>query len=376
MAASRKHIVWVLSNASTAPYFNWFAQLAAVKKDFDMSFVCLYRESPGMIEDMKKLGFPCYWIRYDWHFRKSGMFRSYFQLYKLFRKIKPDIVHTHLFDDSLTAITAAQLAGIKRRIVTKGDASYHYYHTPAWVRFDRLINKKATDILALSNESRDFILEKEKADPKKVELLHHGLNIKAVTAVNEEYENQFRERWSLKEKTVVGTVSRFIDWKGYDDIIEVIRLVIKTRQNIVFLFCGEGETKPKIIDKIKEYGLEDYVLMTGRLLPQEIPSLYGVMDIFLHAARNEPFGLVIPEAMLNGVPVVSTPSGAAKDAVISGEHGYLCAYGNHQEMADAIIKLTNKDAAQKMGQRCIARATKLFSSEIMYANQLKIYLSK
>jgi glycosyltransferase involved in cell wall biosynthesis len=373
MTGRRKHIVWILSNASSAPYFNWFAAMAKRRNDFDLSFVCMYHEEPEMIGDMKQFGFPCYWIRYDWHQRKSGLISSYFALKKLFRRIKPDIVHAHLFDDALAAMLAAKAVGIPKRIATKGDASYHYFHKPQYVRFDRMINKKSTTVIALSDESREFIITKEKAAPEKVKRVHHGLDIAEVTARNQQVIDSFRERWNLHGKTVVGTVSRFIPWKGYADIVDVVQRVTKVNTNVRFLFCGNGEEEKSIRAKISALKLDEFVVFTGAIAPGHMPSLYGTMNVFLHAARHEPFGLVIAEAMLNGVPVVSTRTGAAADAVISGEHGYLCEYGNTQALADSVLKLTDETFAHAMGKKGIRRATELFSIETGYNNHLKIY---
>lgn len=373
MSGKKPHIVWVLSNASSAPYFNWFAAMAAARKDFDLSFVCMYHEKPKMVADMQRLGFKCHWIRYDWHQRKSGLIRSYFQLRKLFRKIKPDVVHAHLFDDALAAIMAAKAVGVQKRIVTKGDSSYHYFHTPRYVRFDKLINRKATTVIALSEESRAFIIEKEQCAPGKVKLVHHGLDIREVTAQDPKTIAAFKAKWNLQGKTVVGSVSRFIPWKGYATIVDVAKAVKEKRSDVVFLFCGSGEQENEIRKKVREAGLDDTVIFTGPVAPADMPSFYGTMNIFLHAAHYEPFGLVIAEAMLNGIPVVSTRTGAAGDAVISGEHGYLCDYDNTPALAESILKLTDANLARTMGERCKTRAQELFSIETGYQNHLKIY---
>jgi glycosyltransferase involved in cell wall biosynthesis len=372
-ATKRKHIVWVLSNASSAPYFNWFAEVAAQRKDFDMSFVCMYHEEPKMVRDMERYGFKCHWIKYDWHKRKTGLISTYFKLKRLFREIQPDVVHAHLFDDALAAITAAKAVGVPVRIATKGDASYHYFHNPQYVRFDKLINAKSTTIIALSSESREFIIANEEAAPDKVKLVHHGLNIAEVATQDKNTIESFRKQWNLERKTVIGTVSRFIPWKGYTDILEVIKHVSAVNINVRFLFCGSGEQESVIRQRVQDMGIGEFIVFTGSIPPGKMASLYGTMNVFLHAAHYEPFGLVIAEAMLNGIPVVSTRTGAAADAVISGEHGYLCEYGSTQTLADSILKLTDAETARKMGQNCIARATEMFAIETGYQNHLKIY---
>lgn len=373
MQGKKKHIVWILSNASSAPYFNWFAKLAAEKKDFDMTFICMYHEPPQMTQEIQQFGFQTHWVKYDWRKRKRGMLRSYFAMKKLLKKIKPDIVHAHLFDDALTALRAAKNAGVPVRIATKGDASYHFFHKPFYLRFDKYINRVSTTVIALSEESRRYIIDKEQCPPEKVKLVHHGLDIPSVTAQHQETTEGFRTRWNLHGKTVVGSVSRFIPWKGYARIVEVAAAVVARRPDVIFLFCGSGEQQDEIKSAVGSAGIQNNVIFTGSIASKDMPSFYAAMNIFLHAAHFEPFGLVIAEAMLNGTPVVSTRTGAAADAVISGEHGYLCDYGDIPAMTEAILKLTDSELAQTMGRKCISRATELFSIETGYENHLKIY---
>src|SRR5574337_316178 len=142
------HIVWVLANSSSAPYFNWFAEKAQLQNEFKFSFICMYHEPPKMVNDMKSFGASCYWIQYNSINRKMELIKSIVAIYKLLRKIKPDIVHTHLFDDSFAALLAAKLAGVKRRFITKGDTGFHYFYTPKWILFDRLNNYLSTDVIA------------------------------------------------------------------------------------------------------------------------------------------------------------------------------------------------------------------------------------
>ena len=72
-----------------------------------------------------------------------------------------------------------------------------------------------------------------------------------------------------------------------------------------------------------------------------IPSLYSILDVYVHAASFEPFGFVIPEAMMNGAPVVSTPTGSALDAIIHKENGYLAEYKNSDSLAEGISYIIN-----------------------------------
>lgn len=373
MQKNKLHIVWVLANNTTAPYFNSFANIAYEKKEIRLSFICMCLEKPKMIEEMKSFGFDCHWIKYDYNKRKRGLIRSTVQLCKLFKRMKPDVIHSHLFDDSLASMIAGKLVGIKKRIVTKGDTGFHYNYKRQWVIFDKIINLLATRIVSISSESQKFIIEKEKANANKVVLIHHGLPLIKTTLQIEEIKNKFIGQWNLKNKIVIGTISRFIDWKGYRNIVNAAEVIVRKHPNAIFLFVGEGEKKKEIIEIVTSKKLSQNIVFSDWINPDYIPSLFGVMNIFLHAAKYEPFGLVIAEAMLNGVPVVATKTGAALDAIDHLETGYLCDYDSINDIQEGLEFMILDMKNPKIGENGKIKAEKLFAIEVMYENHLKIY---
>ena len=108
------HVAHVIANNSTVPYLSWFAQRIKTYPDVKFTFIVLYHEKPHMIEEMTEYGCNTYWIKFDPNRRKSGMVFVFFKLLKLFRELKPDVVNAHLFDDSVPALLAARLAGVKK----------------------------------------------------------------------------------------------------------------------------------------------------------------------------------------------------------------------------------------------------------------------
>lgn len=367
------HIVWTLANNTTAPYFTWFAQRARTEPSVRFSFLTLYPTQPDMIAEMQALGSEAYWLPFDQNKRQASMLKVIRPLVKLLRKIKPDIIHSHLFDDALPVLIAARIAGVPVRIITKGDAAFHWFFAKKGVKFDRLNNRNATHIIALSEESRDFILEKEKADPKKVNLVHHGIPPNEITQQDEKTKQELRERFGITANDIViGTISRFIEWKGYRHILDAAEIMVKENSNLKFFFTGTGGQRAEIEKLVVEKKLHKNVFFTGWISRNEMPSYYGILDMYLHAAAFEPFGLVIPEAMLNGVPVVSTSTGAAKDAIHTGKNGYLVAAAKGELLAEGIRFMLQHDR-KKIGEAGKATANDIFTLETMWKNHLALY---
>jgi len=327
-----------------------------------------------MIEDMKQRGCDCYWIKFDGNKRKTSFAPTVIRLYKLFKRLKPNVINTHLFDDSFVALFAARLAGVKMRVITKGDAAFHWYFTPKWVWADKFNNNNATHIVAISDESRKFILEKEKASPSKVYRIHHGIPIEDIASPNEADKQKFRQEYKLEGKLVIGTISRYIEWKGYRYIIEAARTVTSKYKNVKFLFIGHGEQKEELEALVNKYGLSEFVQFIGWVEKKYMPSLYGVMDIYVHAAVMEPFGLVISEAMASGIPMVTTKTGAAADSLVHKETCYFTENKNSDSIADGIIwMIENPGMRKEMKEKIKKVAHEKFNVDRMLKDYIDLY---
>ncbi len=365
------HIVLAIANNSSVPYFNWFAEKASETREHTFSFLALYPEKPEMIEDVTKYGWECYWIKFDCSRRKSNMVKACYEGYKLFKRLKPDVVHTNLFDDSLPLLFAARLAGVKKRVIIKADTTFHYFNTPIWVWADKFNNWNATDIIPPSNEAKQFIIEKEKANPKKITMIHHGIPSKLFTLSSDDIKSKLIRKYNLEGKIIIGTVARLIEWKGYRYIIKAASQIVKKYPNAVFMFVGEGDQKNELVELSKKHKVENNIIFTGWMDREWIPSFYSLLDVYVHAASFEPFGFVIPEAMMNGAPVVSTPTGSALDAIVHKENGYLCKYKDPESLAEGIEYAIEKGNEFKVKGK--ETAFSMYEFDLMFNNYIKLY---
>lgn len=367
------HVLHTFANNDHVPYLTWFTDRAVQEGDPKYTFLIMYPDRPGIMDEMRAKGFNCEWIRFRDTHRKWDMVRALPKLWRFMRNYRPDIVHCNLFDDSVPGLIAAILAGIKVRVITKQDAGYHYMHAPGWMVVDRFNSTMATHVIAISNESKQFLIEKEGTPERKITLVHNGIPPDLFTKQDADVMERLRKRFGTTNKgPIIGTVARFIEWKGYKVIIAAAQEIVKKKPDALFLLCGSGTQVPEIRRLIDEAGLHDNVVLTGWIERPEMASFYGLLDVYLHAAVLEPFGLIFPESMMNGVPVVSTATGAALDAITSGVNGILATERSGKALADGVLDLLQMDM-KAVGQRGKRTALEMYSFDAMWNGTIGLY---
>jgi spore coat protein SA len=182
-------------------------------------------------------------------------------------------------------------------------------------------------------------------------------------------------QYDLAGKTVVTFVGRVAPEKGVHVLIEAMKLVLRERPDVVLLIVGGVSAQPPsprwvfarderfrefedLKTRYKEYlaqsaaGYEHAVHFVGDVSHFELPAYYRRSDIFVHpAVWNEPFGMILTEAMACGRAVVSTRAGGIPEIVIEGETGLLAEPGDPNSLADSILRLvSDPDRREAMGR--------------------------
>lgn len=367
------HVLHIFATSGSVPYLTWFAQQAKRDGDVRLSFLVMYHERPAMMDEMPALGFDCHWIRYDPRQRKRGLLKALPWLWWHMMRARPDVVHGHLFDDTLPGMIAAWAANIRLRIYTRQDSGYHWNYSPQWVFLDRLVARFAHKAVACSGDVRTHMTEKERIDPRKIALVHHGIPPGRYTRQDPATMARLRARFGLEgQGPVFGTLARFIAWKGYTHIVDAARILVQRHPRARFLFCGTGPQEAEVRQQVKELGLEENIVFTGWVERDDVPSLFGIMDGYLHAADHEPFGFVYAEAMMAGVPVVSTPTGAALDAIEDGVSGILVRQRSGEALAEGVERLLSADGP-RMGKAGQVIAVRMFDFDVMYRGYNDLY---
>lgn len=170
---------------------------------------------------------------------------------------------------------------------------------------------------------------------------------------------------TLKEKRLV-SIGRLSKEKGYVDLIEIFNKLHQQEPEWKLDIIGDGSQKNKIVDRIYQYKLTDYVTLHGFQKKKEVDKILNKSSIYLMTSYTESFGIVLIEAMSHGIPCISfTSAEGANDLIENGKNGYLIDDRNEEDMIEKIRLLINdQKLRQELGVEARERSLKYSSANI------------
>jgi glycosyltransferase involved in cell wall biosynthesis len=176
-----------------------------------------------------------------------------------------------------------------------------------------------------------------------------------------------RRQLGWEGNRVVGIVGRLQPDKGQMTFLEAAALLAQEHDGIRFAIVGgailgwEGSYPSELRQRAKELGLADRVHFAGH--QDDVAPWFDACDVVVHAALNEPFGLVLIEAMALGKPLVAASAGGPIDIVEDGLSGVLTPPGNPSELARAVGRVLEDPALAAMLATGAAKRAESFTDQ-------------
>ena len=262
-------------------------------------------------------------------------------LRRIIKQLKPDIVYAH----SSKAGALARIAdwGLKNKVIynphgwafnmqqsTKKKEMYK------WV--EKISAHFCDKIVCISDAEKESALREKICKPSKLQVIYNGIDL-------EEIKNTIsKKRAELnipEDAFVVGMVGRLSKQKAPDVFVKAAKLIKDKIPNAYFLMVGDGELRDQVEEMIHKFNLDSSFLITGWV---DNPTAYmKVMNVGCLLSRWEGFGLVLPEYMACGVPIVATDVDAIPNIIKNGKNGILVDKDDYILTSNVIIKLFNDE---------------------------------
>ena len=207
------------------------------------------------------------------------------------------------------------------------------------LRSDNAILKANQVLLEQSVESQKQVIQKQQQDfsqilesNKKMNTLINGLQ-KDIDAFSKHKKNL--DDYAKNKDFTFGTLSRLSPEKNIVTAIKAFKLFIRDVDNAKLLITGDGPKLCSLTKLVEQENLQNHVSFIGYVEDREV--FFDKIDVLLHPATKEPFGLVILEAFNYYVPVIGVNSGGLKEIIRHKFNGYL--YDNpssHQSLYKAM----------------------------------------
>ncbi len=369
---NKKKICYILSNIDKALAFEWIAN--GLKDSLQLSFVLIGRPNSHLSAFLKQQSIPYIEVPY---MGKKDLPKALIQVYRHLRMVKPDVVHTHLFEANIIGLTAAWLAGIKQRIYTRHHSDYHFIYAPSGIKYDRWCNYLATKIVAISKNVRNILIEREQVSPDKLVSIYHGFDLPSFEYPDFQKVSALKNKYNPKGKgPVIGVIGRQTHLKGIQYIIPAFTGLLKDYPNaLIILANAQGDFKSEI-DRL----LTELIPPENRcsiLFENDLTSLYQLFDVYVHVPVSETveaFGQTYIEVLAAGIPSVFTLSGVAPEFIVDEKNALVVPFCNADSILIAINRLlTDTKLRQQLTTQGKLDVKKMFGLETMMEELTKLY---
>lgn len=262
-----------------------------------------------------------------------------------------DIIHAHEWLTFPAAISAKKISD--RPLIV-------HIHATEFDRNGRNISKNVFDIekkgmeiadkvIAVSNYTRNIIINQYGIHPPKVVTIHNGVDRNAALK-----KPISRKHPNIKTVTFLG---RLTFQKGPEYFIDAAYKVLTKQDNVRFVMAGSGDLKDKIEQKLKTLGISSHFSLPGFLKQDEIRKLFSETDLYVMPSVSEPFGISSLEALQAGVPVIISKQSGVAEVI---RNAIKVDYWDIDALSDAIYAVLNyKPLSKFMSSKGIKEVNKL-----------------
>lgn len=330
------------------------------RSKFSPVVYCL-NEKGEIGREIEQIGIPVKSLNKKMHLLNLSVI---FNLIRIFKKEKPDILHTNLFFANIFGRVASRFSGIKAVVATLHNPDYTYEDNgkqtfkirKAIDRYSAIFSNTA--FIAVSDcVKQDF---QRQLGFKNVKVLPNCIESSRYKRPDESLVREKRKELGVEDDDIlILNVGRLHLQKGQVYLIEAFNLIRKDNSKCKLLIIGKGIMERELRDKVDELRLRDNVIFSKDR--RDIPEIMHISDIFVFPSLYEGFGIALVEAMASGLPVIASDIEPLREIISQNVDGILVEKENPQILEKTISELINdKERRVYLGKNARKKAITTF----------------
>ncbi|MGK2928783.1 MAG: glycosyltransferase family 4 protein [Acidimicrobiales bacterium] len=300
-----------------------------------------------------------------------------FELYRLFRRLRPDIVHTHNPKPGVYGRIAARLARVPLVVNTQ-----HGLYAQPDDRWARKLPVYVLERIAamfshaelVQNEEDVATLRRLRVPASKLQVLGNGIDLERFRpdpAVRTEVR---AELGIADDQVVVGAIGRLVWEKGYEELFEAAKAILAERTDVVFVIAGgfdPDKGDPLTTEDVASAEAAGVRCLGHRDDPER---LYQAFDVYVLASHREGFPRSAMEAAATGLPIVACDIRGSRQVIDHGITGLLAEVRNAPSLRASIERLVD-DAIERnrMSAAALRKASENFDQQTVITRTLASY---
>jgi glycosyltransferase involved in cell wall biosynthesis len=357
----KKKILHIITSIDNGGAENYLVDLIANQIKIYNVFLIYFKGNNYYSKILKDKGVVLFKINFP-NKKIIPFFFNFFKLLTIYNKIKPNIVHSHLW--------LSEIYGLLLKIIFKNEFKFviskhldSYIFEGSFGRniilsglfLEKIIFKYSDHIIFISNAVKNYFLKKISVKKKKYTVIYYGIDIKQIQVFDNKKILFLRKKFKIDtNQFVIGCVARHVEQKSLDILLRSYSIFNKNNQNIAskLIMIGRGGLTSNLKKLSKSLEINHKIIWIPYV--KEINVYYKIFNVLCLSSKYEGLGRVLLEAMASGLPVVASDRGGIPEIIKNKKNGYIVPHGD-------ILNFSKR----------IKDSLKLSRSKYFRANQLK-----
>jgi glycosyltransferase involved in cell wall biosynthesis len=296
-------------------------------------------------------------------------------LASLLQRGRFDLVHCHLIAANLIAKPLAYLCRVPVLFNHDQCNDVFRYRNKGRLWLDRLTNRFTDQIIAVSQSTREFLLEWEKIPPQKVALIYNAVDLERFYPGSPEQRRECRRQFGFPESArVILGAGRLTAQKNFPGFLRAAASLSRSRPEVRFVIAGEGPDRASLEKLANGLGLGDRVQFPGFVT--RMRELYLASDVLFFPSFFEGTPMTVLEAMASGLPIVASEIDGTAEVLTHGVDALLAQPEQTQVFIEHLTTvLQDQPLARRLAAAALAQVRDKYGAPAMVREVEALYIT-